>query len=107
MSVVETNKIDAMGISKDKRSLILMLSDHLDWENEANHLYLLQEKINAYLGFIETKQYEKIYSNKFESYIIDIRSKFAETGNCRKFIEVVNRQIDKYGISIIVSVEGN
>jgi len=26
-----------------------MISDHLAWDNEAEHLFLLQDKINAYL----------------------------------------------------------
>lgn len=108
MSVIETNKIDAIGISKDNKSLVIMLSDHLDWNNEAAHLYALQEKINAYLSFVETKQYKNLYPGKeFESYIIDIRFKFKTTDNCKKFIEVINRQIRQYRISIAVSVEGD
>ena len=41
MSIIETNKIDAMGISKDGEGLMLMLADHLDWKNESEHLTLL------------------------------------------------------------------
>ncbi|WP_346426369.1 DUF6572 domain-containing protein [Bacillus cereus] len=30
-----------------------MIIDHLDWENTLQHLTLLQDKINAYVSFIE------------------------------------------------------
>ena len=54
----------------------MLLTDHLDWENEKDHLLLLQDKINAYIGFIQDKQYESIYQDcHFSNYIIDIRLK--------------------------------
>lgn len=49
MSVVESNKIDAMGKSKEKKELSLLITDHLEWENEYEHLVILQDKINSYL----------------------------------------------------------
>lgn len=55
MSVVEIYQVDAMGISKDGKGLIFMISDQLAWENEADHLFLLQDKINTYFGYIEEK----------------------------------------------------
>jgi hypothetical protein len=39
MSVVEINQVDGMGISKDGNGLIFMISDHLDWDNEADHFF--------------------------------------------------------------------
>ena len=61
MSVVEPNKIDAMGKSKESNELSLLITDHLGWENEYDHLVILQDKINSYLSFIESKQYESTY----------------------------------------------
>ena len=31
----------------------LVVADHLDWEHELEHLQLLQDKLNAYLAFVE------------------------------------------------------
>lgn len=104
MSIIETNKIDAMGISKDGGGLILMLSDHLDWENEPEHLALLQDKINAYLGFIESNQYLDTYPDiVFEYYVIDVRFKYKATEDCLKFFEVINTQLRKYNIQVVKS----
>ncbi|MEK4424975.1 DUF6572 domain-containing protein [Solibacillus sp. FSL K6-1523] len=104
MSIIETDKIDAIGISKDGEGLILMLADHLDWKNEAEHLTLLQDKINAYLGFIESNQHSDTYQDRvFEYYIIDVRFKYKATANCLKFFEVINSQLGEYRIQVIKS----
>lgn len=102
MSIIETNKVDAMGISKDGKGLILLLTDHLDWQNEAEHLMLLQDKINAYLGFIESKQYLNTYPDiAIEYYVIDIRFKYKVTENCLKFLDVINTQLREHNIQVI------
>lgn len=104
MSIIETNKIDAMGISKDGEGLILMLADHLDWKNEPEHLTLLQDKINAYLGFIESNQYSETYPDiVFEYYVIDVRFKYKATEDCLKFFEAINSQLREYNIQVIKS----
>ena len=53
MSIDELNKIDRIITYKENQYVVLLLSDHLDWENEGEHLALLQSKLNAYLDFIE------------------------------------------------------
>jgi hypothetical protein len=56
MSLTEVNIIDALGESKTGNDLILMIADQLDWIDETNHLEILQEKINTYLGYIEDEE---------------------------------------------------
>ena len=58
MSILENSSIDGMGIDEDGQTLVFMISDHLDWENEGEHLLLLQDKLNAYLGYIEAKDFQ-------------------------------------------------
>jgi len=71
MSVVDINKVDGIGISKDGNKLMLLITDHLDWTNEYEHIIHLQNKINAYINFLETEQYKEVYPNKqFEHYCI-------------------------------------
>jgi len=53
MSIDELNKIDRIITYKEKSSVVLLLSDHLDWEEEGEHLMLLQDKLNIYLDFIQ------------------------------------------------------
>ena len=58
MSVDETDKIDLLVTDKKKTYVLLVITDHLDWEefDEKHHLELLQDKINAYLYFVESGQ---------------------------------------------------
>lgn len=57
MSVDNYQVIDFIS-EKDGR-IVLTISDHLEWDDKHEHIYLLQEKINAYLTAIETGQIEK------------------------------------------------
>lgn len=57
MSVDNLQVIDFIS-EKDGR-IVLTISDHLEWDDKYEHIYLLQEKINAYLMAIETGQIEK------------------------------------------------
>lgn len=101
MSVIETDKIDGMGKSKKNEELILLITDHLDWENEQEHLLTLQNKINSYLGFIESKQYEETYPNDiFENCVIEIHFKNGMSENCLKFLDVVANQVEQFNIKI-------
>lgn len=101
MSVTETNKVDSIGISADKKTLALLLTDHLNWENEHEHLLLLQEKINAYITFVESKQYTSIYPDyTFEQFVIELRFKEEPTEACISFLNVVNPQIAPLNMSI-------
>ena len=61
MSVDQTNKID-FGVDKASGDLKLAISDHSPWdEDEGDHLFLMQDKLNAYLSFIESGElFEKV-----------------------------------------------
>lgn len=101
MSITETNTVDGMGISEDKTGLALLISDHLDWEKEYEHLLLLQDKINAYISFIETQQYQSIYpAYVFTNFVIEIHFKYEIVESCSKFIKAVSEQIKPLNISI-------
>jgi hypothetical protein len=55
MSIEQTDTVDFLSIKKDSGEAWLTISDHLDWDQEEDrHLFLLQDKLNAYLRFIES-----------------------------------------------------
>ncbi len=107
MSIEEFDKIDGMGISKnDKNTLILLLTDHLIWDDEEAHLYVLQEKINAYAGYIESKQYERIYpNNQFDHFIIKICFLHQYPESCTEFLSFAEQQLAPLNITFYASVE--
>ena len=106
MSVLDKNKIDGIGISRDGSKLILLISDHLDWGNEYEHLIQLQNKMNSYIGFIEDQQYREIYPDKvFSLFCIEVHFMYELTTKCLKFINVISKQLADQNISIDVIVD--
>lgn len=101
MSVLEIDKIDGIGIHSNEDELVILITDHVDWRSEYNHLLQLQNKINAYISFIENKQYLKIYQNRnFNKFCIEIHFKYNVSENCRKFIETTNNQLEELKIHV-------
>jgi hypothetical protein len=62
MSIEQKGVIDVVSIDA-KGNAVLTISDHLPWDAENEHLLLLQDKINTYLGAIETGELYNAYPN--------------------------------------------
>lgn len=105
MSVIDATSIDGIAISQND-ALVLLISDEMSWGLEDNHLILLQRKINAYLKFCESKQYEKVYPGRlFDSAIFEFRFAYAPTDNAMRFLSVVQTKLAEEGISIVVYID--
>ncbi|WP_369310065.1 DUF6572 domain-containing protein [Providencia rettgeri] len=93
MSIVETNKVDMIGIPKDNTDIVLLgITDHLYWNKDIlEHLYLLQEKINSYIRFIESKEvYEAFPESKgINNFLIEIFFLHEIPSECIEFLEKV------------------
>ncbi|MFO1449876.1 MAG: DUF6572 domain-containing protein [Opitutaceae bacterium] len=63
MSVDQRGVIDFVGRSKAIGDIVLTVSDHLGWDEPLEHLYVLQEKINCYLGYVESGQLVETYAD--------------------------------------------
>ena len=103
--IMQVNKVDGMAKSKDGNKLALLIIDELDWEEEDEHLVFLQEKINAYIDFIESKQYNETYSDDvFDGYMIQISFRFEASEKCKQFLEVASHQVQNLNITIMAEV---
>ena len=100
MSVIDTNKVDAMGVSAQSGELCMLITDHLDWEDEYTHLRLLQDKINAYLAYLESGQWKNRYPGNYPNICIEINFLYDITPNCEKFLQTVQDQVGQYGVRI-------
>lgn len=99
MSVVEHGLVD--GIALDNDRLILLISDHLEWKLEYDHLIDLQAKINAYVEFCDSKQYKKVYPHaQINSAVIQIQFLYEPTSAAVDFLSKVQAQLCKDGIVI-------
>ena len=109
MAVDNTEVIDMIAENEEDNELVLGISDHLDWKNEYEHLMLLQEKINTYLTFIETKQYNEVYPDKkYKSHLIHIYFAYNIPDNCKKFLNYAlndaNKQMAPAVLRIIAEI---
>lgn len=89
MSVEDKNVIDF--ISEKGNNVVLTISDHLEWDEDNEHIFLLQEKINAYLAAIESRQLYEIYPASVGKKIaISIALKYGPNENGLLFFQNVN-----------------
>lgn len=99
MSVDQTNVIDV--VSKDQKgTIVLSISDHLDWDNTQQHLLVLQEKINTYLNFLDSGEiYEKYPDTKGHHIQIDIRFHYQPSIEALAFLAKAKPIVEKSGYS--------
>ena len=101
MSVLDVDKIDGAGLVSKGDGIALLISDHLNWDNEYQHLMTLQEKINNYIIFCESRQYNKIYPEQYIRFaIIEIYFLYEPTIKCIEFLQQVQNQVQELGIKI-------
>ncbi len=101
MSVLNKECVDGIAFDKKRNCLRLLITDHLEWNDEYEHLLILQEKINSYLAFCEQKEYIKNYKDIVVDYIIfEIHFLYEPTQNAILFLERVQCQLREIGILI-------
>lgn len=111
MAVDNASIIDGMALDTGSKALVLLITDHLPWQgkdapSEYDHLLLLQDKLNAYISYLETKQYEAQYSEEIERAVIEVDFQYDIPENCKKFLNVVQKQVGQHGITIEAHITG-
>lgn len=104
MAISDENIIDGMAIDGQNNLLILEIYDHLDFEGafEWDHISMLQDKLNTYLWYIDSKQYTAVYPNEqFQGFIINVHFLHDITDNCKKYIDVSNQKLSASNIKIV------
>ena len=102
MSVSDADKIDFIGLDPLTGVVVLSISDHLNWaEDNDDHLVSLQDKINAYLSFVESGEiYEKFPVLAGKAVNIRIVGKFDLAGEGLKFFKLASDLIRKAGFTL-------
>ena len=97
MSVEQHNVIDYIIEDKDgKKSLIIC--DHHEWiDGDLAHLYLLQEKINAYLNAVESNQLSSYYPLADNGFRIKLICKYAVNQEGEAFLSRVKEFLAEHG----------
>ena len=102
MTVEQANVIDFASIDRASDDLWLTISDHLPWEEmEGEHLVLLQNKLNAYLGAIESGEiFSKVPAARGRNIVIDIFAKFPPSPTANLFLQKARAFIEDAGFRL-------
>ncbi|WP_080773973.1 DUF6572 domain-containing protein [Ralstonia solanacearum] len=89
MTILDSNVVDVVGVDPKRMVACLAISDHLQWSEPLDeHLWLLQEKINAYLRFIEGGDlYEAYPSARDCKCTIELVAKYPLPQKALEFVE--------------------
>jgi hypothetical protein len=83
---------------------MLTVSDHLKW-SDAEHVFVLQEKLNAYIAFIESGQIESDYPGSVgRKRGICVMAKYEPSNDACEFFEKVRGALAEVGIDFEVKV---
>lgn len=102
MSVIETDKIDNVGIVKDEKRIYLTIIDALVWDGENVHLFTLQEKINSYLFFVESGELLQSFPDgKGCDIVIELILKYAPSSDAITFFDKTTQILLDKGIAFV------
>ncbi len=104
VSELEPSELDAIGIVDSHLELLLV--DSVGWEEEieAVHLEILQEKINNYIYFLESKQYVERYGDNFEKKVIRITFQYSPSDNGLAFLAAVQKTLQNTDMSLKIEL---
>lgn len=109
MSIEQTKSVDYIGIDKKTGSVVLTITDHLQWvENESDHLLMLQDKINSYLGFIESEEiWETCPEVRNQKVVISIVGKFPLSLEAKEFVKRAKLIVGEAGVGLSFELYGD
>lgn len=97
MSVENSNVIDLVNLDQNG-DVILVISDHLEWDTDNRHLLLLQQKINTYLSAVESGALSKDYpETKDKKIAINLVSKYWPSSTGHQFLKKVRDYLEASG----------
>lgn len=98
MSIEDTNVIDVIA-SDSEGFVVLAISDHLSWSDDPlRHMWLLQEKLNKYLAFLESEEiYDSYPHYRGQPVKIRVVAKYPLTDGAADFYKKVTPVVEGAG----------
>lgn len=105
MPVDDLRVIDFVAINATTGDAILVIGDHLEWDGENEHLFILQSKINAYLEGIENGSlYEGYPDAENRNIVIEVKTKYEPNEAGHIFLERTKMDLKAAGYGFSFSV---
>ena len=101
---LDVTSIDAMGVSDDHLELLLIDENKWIESLEEEHLLKLQEKLNNYIYFLESKQYVARYGDKFDKKVIHITFQYSPSDNGLAFLAAVQKVLQNTDVSLKIEL---
>ena len=101
---LDVTSIDAMGVSDDHLELLLIDENKWIESLEEEHLLKLQEKLNNYTYFLESKQYVARYGDSFDKKVIHITFQYSPSDNGLAFLAAVQKVLQPTDMSLKVEL---
>ena len=107
MSITDTQVIDSVILSNEAEDAVLLITDHLDWFNPEEHLVTLQQKMNTYIEFVESKQiYTEFPKAEGKNISITVACKFEPVETALQFYQRASEfLLEKVNIEFSYSFE--
>ena len=104
VSKLKPSELDSIGVVDSHLELLLV--DPIGWEEEieAVHLEILQEKLNNYIYFLESKQYVERYGDNFDKKVIHITFQYSPSDNGLAFLAAVQKVLQPTDMSLKVEL---
>jgi len=100
MTVEQTDVVDFVGVNRADGRVVLTVSDHLPWDDD-DHVLTLQDKLNAYIRFVESGQLLKEHPAVAERAVqIHIVCKYPPSEVGVQFLEMARRKLEAVGIDL-------
>lgn len=104
MSVEDEGLVDIIAIDKSD-SVVLTVSDHLDWSDPVKHQSILQAKLNRYLAFVESGELLDRYpAGRGRRVKIKVVFKFAPDALALEFLSTAQKIIEAAGFTLQTTV---
>lgn len=97
MSITDADSVDIIAETNDGEAL-LVITDHLDWENMNEHLTILQKKLNTYVFVLESGRiFEGREQLRGKKFILQIDCKYPPAPGAIDYINHVRPIVQSYG----------
>lgn len=101
---LDVSEIDAIGTSDTDLELLLIDGNLWPSDTEEEHLLKLQEKLNNYIYFLESKQYVARYGDSFDKTVIHITFQYSPSDNGLAFLAAVQKVLQPTDMSLKVEL---
>lgn len=99
MAIDDPGVVDIVSI-EPAGSVVLTVSDHLDWDNSTQHQLTLQEKLNRYLAVIESGEILESYPDaKGRPVMIEVVTQHDPDPAGIQFLEKAKMVIERAGFA--------